>query len=38
MFRNKFWLTLLLTVPDLIWSEMIPQWFGYTAPRFAGSA
>src|SRR5690606_33665414 len=37
MFRNRFWLTLLLTIPTLIWSEMIQQWFGYTAPRFPGS-
>jgi Cu2+-exporting ATPase len=37
MFRNKFWLTLLLTIPTVIWSEMIQQWFGYTAPRFPGS-
>jgi Cu2+-exporting ATPase len=37
MFRNKFWLTLLLSIPTVIWSEMIQQWFGYTAPRFAGS-
>jgi Cu2+-exporting ATPase len=38
MFRNKFWLTLLLIIPTLIWSGMIQQWFGYTAPRFPGSA
>ena len=38
MFRNKFWLTLLLAIPTVIWSEMIQQWFGYTAPRFVGSA
>jgi P-type Cu2+ transporter len=38
MFRNKFWLTLLLAIPTVIWSGMIQQWFGYTAPRFAGSA
>ena len=38
MFRNKFWVTLLLTVPTVIWSGMIQQWFGYTAPQFAGSA
>jgi Cu2+-exporting ATPase len=37
MFRNKFWLTLVLAVPAVIWSGMIQQWFGYTAPRFAGS-
>lgn len=38
MFRNKFWLTLLLTIPTVIWSWMVQQWFGYTAPRFAGSS
>ena len=38
MFRDRFWLTLLLTVPTVIWSEMIQHWFGYTAPHFAGSA
>ncbi len=38
MFRDRFWLTLLLTIPTLVWSEMIQHWFHYTAPRFAGSA
>lgn len=38
MFRNRFWLTLVLSLPTVIWSEMIQQWFGYAAPRFAGSA
>lgn len=38
MFRDKFWLTLVLSVPTVIWSGMIQQWFGYTAPRFTGSA
>jgi hypothetical protein len=38
MFRDRFWLTVALTVPTVIWSEMIQHWFGYTAPRFAGSA
>jgi P-type Cu2+ transporter len=38
MFRDRFWLTLLLTIPTVIWSEMIQHWFGYAAPRFAGSA
>lgn len=37
MFRNKFWLTLVLCIPTVIWSEMIQQWFGYTAPKFLGS-
>ena len=38
MFRDRFWITLLLTVPTLVWSEMLQQWFGFTAPAFAGSA
>jgi len=38
MFRDRFWLTVVLTVPTVIWSEMIQHGFGYTAPRFAGSA
>jgi Cu2+-exporting ATPase len=34
MFRDRFWLSLLLTVPILIWSEMVQDWLGYTAPTF----
>jgi P-type Cu2+ transporter len=37
MFRDRFWITLLLTIPTLVWSEMIQDWFGFTAPTFAGS-
>jgi Cu2+-exporting ATPase len=32
MFRQKFWGTLLLSVPTIIWSPMIQHWFAYTAP------
>jgi Cu2+-exporting ATPase len=38
MFRDKFWLSLVLTVPTVIWSTTIQHWFGYTAPQFWGSA
>jgi Cu2+-exporting ATPase len=38
MFRNKFWLTLLLAIPTVLWSGIIQEWVGYTAPRFAGAA
>jgi P-type Cu2+ transporter len=31
MFRRKFWGTLLLTGPTVIWAPMIQEWFGYTA-------
>lgn len=37
MFRDRFWITLLLTVPTLGWSEMMQEWFGFSAPAFAGS-
>ncbi len=35
MFRDRFWICLALTIPILIWSEMVQGWFGYTAPTFA---
>lgn len=38
MFRDKFWLSLALTIPALVWEPMLQEWFGYTAPRFPGSA
>ena len=37
MFRQRFWLSSVLTVPVLAFSESIQSWFGYTAPSFAGS-
>ena len=38
MFRDKFWLSLALTIPVLIWSGDPQHWLGYTAPGFPGSA
>ena len=37
MFRDRFWLSLLLTLPVVVFSELIQEWFGYTAPSFPGS-
>lgn len=37
MFRDRFWLSLILTVPVVFYSEMIQEWFGYAAPSFPGS-
>src|SRR5690606_37312496 len=37
MFRDRFWLSLFLTLPVVFFSEMIQDWFGYTAPSFPGS-
>jgi len=36
MFRDKFWLTLALTVPVVILSSDIQKWFGYSLPSFPG--
>src|SRR5690625_199065 len=38
IFRERFWLSLLLTIPTLIWSELFQGWFHYTVPGFPGSA
>ena len=37
MFRDKFWISLALTIPTLIWGHMLQRALGYTAPRFPGS-
>lgn len=37
MFKDKFWLSLLLTIPVLVYSEMIQHWFGFVPPSFVGS-
>jgi Cu2+-exporting ATPase len=37
MFRDKFWLSFVLTLPVLVWSTYVQRWFGYTAPSFPGS-
>jgi Cu2+-exporting ATPase len=36
MFRDKFWISLLLTIPTLIWGHMLPRAFGYTPPAVPG--
>lgn len=37
MFRNRFWVSLVLTIPVLLFSPMIQEWFDFTAPEFTGS-
>jgi Cu2+-exporting ATPase len=32
MFRQKFWGTVLLSIPTVVWAPMMQQWFGYAAP------
>src|SRR6202051_5019047 len=37
MFRDKFWLSLALTIPVVFWSADVQHWLGYTPPSFPGS-
>lgn len=32
MFRQKFWGTLALSIPTIVWAPMIQHWFHYQAP------
>src|SRR5262249_17898844 len=34
LFRRKFWVSLLLTIPTVLYSGMVQDWLGYTAPQF----
>jgi Cu2+-exporting ATPase len=36
-FRRRFWITLLLALPTLLWSEMIPNMLGVAAHSLPGS-
>jgi P-type Cu2+ transporter len=38
MFRDRFWITLLLSLPTLVWSGMVQHMVGFSAPVFPGSA
>jgi P-type Cu2+ transporter len=37
MFRNRFWVSLLLSIPVLLYSHMVQQLLGFTMPTFPGS-
>ena len=36
MFRDRFWLSLVLTLPILYFSEQLQVWLGYSAVQFPG--
>ncbi len=38
MFRDKFWLSLVLTIPVVLLSRDVSTWFRYELPVFPGSA
>jgi len=37
MFLDLFWWSLALSIPVIYFSDMVQEWFGYTAPTFPGS-
>jgi P-type Cu2+ transporter len=37
MFRRRFWFSLVLSIPVLLYSPMIQEWFGFRMPEFFGS-
>jgi P-type Cu2+ transporter len=37
MFRDRFWVSLILSIPVVLYSEMVQQWLGFTMPIFPGS-
>ena len=38
LFRRRFWVSLVLSVPVLLYSEMLQDLLGFTMPAFPGSA
>jgi P-type Cu2+ transporter len=37
MFRNRFWVCLILTIPTVLWGHMLSRTTGFMAPMFPGS-
>lgn len=37
LFRNRFWICLVLSIPVLLYSPMLQEWFGFRVPVFPGS-
>jgi P-type Cu2+ transporter len=36
VYRRRFWISLVLAGPVVAYSDMIQDWFGFTAPQFPG--
>ena len=37
MFRDKFWISLALTIPTLVWGHMLQRAFAFSPPQFPGA-
>ena len=38
MFRTRFWVSLVLTIPTMIWGHMLPSALGWEPPAIPGAA
>ncbi len=38
MFRSRFWLSLILSIPVVLYSEMVQDWLRISMPEFPGSS
>jgi Cu2+-exporting ATPase len=38
MFRDRFWWSLVLTIPIVLYSPAVQGWFGFSMPEFFGSS
>ena len=37
MFRSRFWISLLLSIPVVLYSPMVQEWLRFSMPAFPGS-
>ena len=37
MFRNRFWVSLALSIPVLLYSPALQEWLNFSMPAFPGS-
>jgi Cu2+-exporting ATPase len=37
MFRKRFWISLFLSIPVLLYSQAVQRWLGFSMPQFPGS-
>src|SRR5262245_34583069 len=37
IFRRRFWISFLLSIPVVLYSEMVQDWLGFSMPDFPGS-
>ncbi len=37
LFRRRFWVSLVLSIPVLLYTPMLQRWFGFAMPAFFGS-